>query len=270
MFRCKYGEAKLATRIRNVIMKKIWRIPLFLMIIITLGVSILVAALVYIPRSRSTITILYLGRCCLIDGYHVEYGNDLEARWTIREFWFQSDGRFLIDLQFDYISEDPEISKIYFSINTTTVEGDFEYVGSTILLMVSSAYRRLDGTYFRGEDLTDIIPITANSTNLRLCFARYGGQFNLPRRREGTTSRGIAVIFSWIRVFREKNDEELYYQWMQGSDVWKSEKAEVNKTYSNISGGFLVYYPIPESVTSPLLVRPSYEFDYIKWIKENM
>ena len=257
----------MVSRIREVMMKKIWRIPLFLLIIISLVVSIIIAAVTYTPRVPST-TPVVLGTGHLIDGYHVAYAKDLEARWTAQKFWLHSDGKFLIDLQCDYISEDPRVSKIYFSHdNTSTVEVDFEYVGSVILLVVTATYRDEPFGDFAHEDLTDIIPIVANSVNSRLCFATYEEKFDLPIKKKGMSLYGIELKISWIRVFREKNDGELYYQWMQGdSDVWGGEELEVDKTYNNFSGGFLVYYPIPENMTSPVPLN----FNYVKWIRENM
>lgn len=271
----------MATRIKNGTSKKIWKIRLFLLIIsflliiITLGFSIGGLVLMDTTKPPSTLYISFRSYD-FVDRRHIVYEEDFEARWTVREFRFQSDGRFLIDLQLDYLSEDPKTSKIYYSYPTkyTTIEGDFEYVCSTVLLQISSVYIHPYTLHtLITDDLKVFIPITATSVNSKLCFAEYEREFDLPREKRGSsTLYGITVDFSWIRVFRDKNDEQFYYQWIPG---WSSvsakndERLEADKTYSNISGDFGVYYPIPENVTSPLLM-PSDRFDYVEWIRENM
>ena len=242
------------------------------LIVVSILVVILITILsfhIYRVNNPTDKVEVVLGTGHLIDGYHVTYGKDLEARWTAQNFRLSSDGSFMLDLRCDYLSENPKQSKVYYSSdNISTLELDLEYIGSVILLMVQATYRLEFFGDFTHEDLTEIIPILANSTNSKLCFAKYEGNFDLPSEKKGETLYGLEVRISWIRVFIDKTDETFYYQWMQGdSDVWGGRKLEADKTYNNLSGGFLVYYPIPEEGTSPLL---PYEFDYLEWIKENV
>jgi hypothetical protein len=263
-------KGNMVSRIREVMMKKIWRTSLFSLIIITLGVSIMVAALVYTPRLPSTISVV-LGTGHLIDGYHVVYGESLEARWIAQDFRLSSDGSFMLDLRCDYLSENPKQSKVYYSFdNISTLEVDLDYLGSVVLVKVEAVYEMKGFGDFAHGSLTEIIPIVPEFTDSKSCVIEYEGVFSadVDVTKVMNQAYGLGVQLSWIRIFIVKNEETLYYQWMQGGySVWGGEKLEVDKTYSNISGGFLVYYPTPESVTSPL--HP-YEFDYVKWIKENM
>jgi len=270
MLHCKCGEYRVAAKIRDVMMKKIWRIPLFLLMVFILGVSITAVAVIYNPRVTPTLPVV-LGTGHLIDGYHVEYGENLEAGWTAQMFRLSSNGSFALDLRFDYISENPTVGKIYYSQdNVSTLEVDFEYVTSVALMQVGSVYKLEPWGDFGHGSVTGIMPVVPKYTDSKSCLIECRGNFspNVDVTKVMTQAYGLEFKLSWIRVFRDKNNGTFYYQWLQGgSDVWGSRKLEVDKTYNDLSGGFGVYYPIPESVTSPLL---PWEFDYVKWIRENV
>lgn len=205
-----------------------------------------------------------LGTGHLIDGYHVVYEKDFEAEWTAQNFRLRNNGMFLVDLKCEYKSKDTDICKVYGG-GVSTV-GDLEYVGSVVFLQVSAVYRQEFFGDFTHVDLTEIIPLTADSVNSAHCQTEYSGSFNPPSERKREELYALEIKISWVRIF--KDEENFYYQWMQGdSDVWSGEKLETDRIYNNLSGGFLVYYPIPEGMTSLLL---PYEFDYVQWIKENL
>lgn len=264
------SEQMVAAKIKRIMMKKIWRIPLFLLVIVTLGVSFVTIAVIYNKRVTSTPPVV-LGTGHLIDGYHVVYDGNLKAKWTAQMFRLSSDGNLKVDLRCDYISENPTLSKIFYSQdNVSILEVDLEYETSIILLRIGSVYKLEPWGDFAHGDITEVVPIAPKFTDSKSCFIEYRGNFSLEVNvtKVMTEAYALEVKFSWIRVFREKNNGTFYYQWLQGdSDVWEGRKLEVDKTYNDLSGGFLVYYPIPESVTSPLLPL---EFDYVKWIEENV
>jgi len=269
MFHCKCGEQKVAAKIKNVMMKRIWRIPLFLLIVIILGVSSIAVAVIYTQRVTPTPPVV-LGTGHLIDGYHVTYGENLKARWTAQMFRLSSNGSFTLDLRFDYISENPTLSKVFYSQdNVSTLEVDLENISSVVLLQVGSAYKLEPWGDFVHGTVTGVIPIAPKFVDSKSCLIEYTGNFspNVDVAKVMEQAYALEVKLSWIRVFRDNDNGTLYYQWLQGnSDVWAGRKLEVDKTYYDLSGGFGVYYPIPESVTSP----SSIGFDYVNWIKENV
>jgi len=248
--------------------KRIWRIPIFLLIAIILGVSTTAVAVIYTQRVTLTPRIV-LGTGHLVDGYHVAYGENLKAGWTAQMFRLSSNGSFTLDLRFDYISENPTVGKVYYSQdNVSTLEVDFEYVTSVALMQVGSVYKLEPWGDFVHGSVTGIIPIVPEFADSKSCLIEYNGKFspNVDVTKIMTQAYGLEFKLSWIRVFIDKNNGTFYYQWLQGnSDVWAGRKLEADKTYNNLSGGFLVYYSIPESVTSP----SSMGFDYVQWIREN-
>jgi len=256
-----------AVEIRSIMMKRIWRIPFFLLVIVALGVSFVAVAVIYKERVPSTPPVV-LGTGHLIDGYHVAYDGNLKAKWTAEMFRLSSDGNFKLDLRCDYISENPTSSKIFYSQDNVSIsEVDWEYKTSIILLQIGSVYKLEPWGDFAHGDATEIIPNAPKFTDSSSCLIEYRGNFSpeVNVTKVMTDAYALEVKFSWIRVFREKNSGAFYYQWLQGdSDVWGGRKLEVDKTYNGLSGGFLVYYPIPESVTLPLLPLG---FDYVKWIE---
>ena len=244
------------------------------LIVVSILVVILITILgfyVFRVKNPTDKVEVVLGTGHLIDGYHVKYGKDLEARWTAQNFRLSSDGSFMLDLRYDYISENPNQSKVYYSPdNISILEVDLDYVGSVVLLQVGVVYELEPWGDFAHGDLTGLIPLVPKLTDSKSCLVEYEGIFSTEVNvtRVMTLAYGLEVKLSWIRVFTEKNNGTLYYQWLQGdSDVWGGKKLETDKVHSNVSGGFGVYYPIPENVTSPLL---PYEFDYVEWIKENV
>lgn len=264
------ARKRVAARIRNVIMmKRIWKVPLLPLIIVMLGVSITAVAVIYTSRIAPAPSVV-LGTGHLIDGYHVAYGENLSAKWVAQMFCLSRHGDFSLDLRCDYFTENPTLGKIYHSQDNVSVsEVDLEYATSIILLQVGSAYKLEPWGDFTHGEATGIVPVASKFTNSKSCLIQYRGSFSpeVNVTELMTQAYAIEVRLSWIRVFREKNNGTCYYQWLQGnSDVWTGKKLEVDKTYSDLSGGFEVYYPIPESVTSPLL---PWEFDYVEWIKEN-
>lgn len=267
-FHSKYGEEKVAAKIEYVMMKRIWRIPVFLLIVIVLGASIVAVVVVCTQRVNPALSIV-LGTGHLIDGYHVAYGEDLKATWTAEMFRLSGNGSFTLDVRFDYVSENPTVGKVFYSQDSvSTLEVDFEYVTSIALMRVGSVYEWEPWGDFLHSSVTGIIPIVPKFTDSRSCLFEYRGGFSsdVDVAKVMTQAYGLEFMMSWIRVFRDKNEGTFYYQWLQGnSDVWGGTKLEVDRTYSDLSGGFGVYYPIPESMTSP----SSIGFDYVKWIKEN-
>jgi len=252
-------------------MKRIWRIPLFLLIVFILGVSIMAVAVIYNSRVIPS-PLIVLGAGTLIDGYHVEYGENLEAEWTAQMLRLSSNGSFALDLRFDYISENPTESKIYYSQGSVSSEVDFEFVTSVALMQVESVYKVgsswRDVTY---DTIAGIIPNIPKFSDSKSCLIEYRGKFSPEVNLTKTMTKAYALVvrLSWIRVFREKNNGTFYYQWLQGNQPSTKAGRElvVDETYYDISGSFLVYYPIPENVTSPLLPM---EFNYVKWIRENI
>lgn len=239
-----------------------------------LGISMTAVMITYYPRATPTVPVA-LGTSGLIDGYHVAYGENLKAGWTAQMFRLSSSGSFTLDLRFDYVSENPTVSKIYYSeVDVPTFEVDFEYVTSVSLLKVVSVNKWTQwGDYVNG-DVTGIIPIVPKFTDSKSCLIEVKGNFSpeIDVTKLMTQTDGFEFQFSWIRVFKDKGvfrDKEIgtfYYQWLQGNtDRW-SGKLEVDKTYHDLSGGFEVYYPIPAGITSPLV---PWGFDYEKWINEN-
>jgi len=141
-------------------------------------------------------------------------------------------------------------------------------VGSIVLLQVSSTYemKGFGGSHFA---LPDVIPIVPKWTDSKSCLVEYAGNFssNVNVTKVLTTAWGIDFRLSWVRVFTDRNDESLYYQWMQGSaNIGGGKNLEIDRVHET-SGNYQVYYPIPENVTSTL--NPG-EFDYVKWIRENI
>jgi len=258
----------MTSRIKEVMIRKIWKIPVYFMLAL-IGASVVTAAAIHVLRSRST-TYVVLGTGHLIDGYHVVYGESLEARWIAQNFRLSSDGSFMLDLRCDYLSENPKQSKVYYSFdNISTLEVDLDYLGSVVLVKIEAVYEMKGFGDFAHGSLTEVIPIVPEFTDSKSCVIEYEGVFSadVDVTKVMNQAYGLGVQLSWIRIFIVKNEGTLYYQWLQSSsNVWGGKKLEVDKTYNNVSGKFSVYYPIPESLTSPLL---PYEFDYVKWIREN-
>lgn len=260
----------MAFKVRSILMNRIWKIPLLLLLVLTAGVSFVAIAVIYNGKTASTPPIV-LGTGHLIDGYHVVYDENIKAKWTAQMFHISSDGNFKLNLRCDYISENPTLSKVLYSQdNVTTLEVNLEYVTSIILLQIKPTYKVEPWGDFAHGSVTEIIPITPKYTNSASCLVEYSGNFssevNVTKvMREAYV---LEVKLSWVRVFREQNSGALYYQWLQAcSDVWTGKKLEVGKIYNDLFGEFAVYYPIPESATS--LILPS-EFNYVKWINENI
>ncbi|MCJ7424864.1 hypothetical protein MUP01_11460 [Candidatus Bathyarchaeota archaeon] len=138
---------------------------------------------------------------------------------------------------------------------------------SVVLLRVSAAYELEPWGDYSHESVTGIIPIFPKFTDSESCSVEYSGIFSpdVNVAKVMTSAFGLEFRLSWVRVFKDSN-ATFYYQWLQGgSDVWGGRPLEVDKTYNDLSGDFMVYYPIPESVTSAIPLG----FDYVKWIKDN-
>ena len=260
----------MTNRIRNFAIKKIWIITLLLLIITIMGVSIAACTHAEIYNSRTTSTPhVVLGTGHLIDGYHVVYGENLEATWTAQSFRLGSNGSFMLYLEYNYVSENP--SKVCYHADNIlrTHVVDLEYVASVVILQVGAVYELEPWGDFVHGDMTGLVPLVPKSEDSKSCLIEYEGKFldGVNVTKVMSLAYGFEVKLSWVRIFAKKYLGTLYYQWLQGaSDVWGGEMLEVDKTYSNISDRFSVYYPIPQELTS--FLRP-YEFDYVKWIWEN-
>jgi len=141
-------------------------------------------------------------------------------------------------------------------------------MGSTVLLRAGVTYEMKGfGDFFHGS-LTRVIPLIPKSTDSKTCYAEYKGNFSTTVNVTEVMTRayGIEVQISWVRVFEDKNDGTLYYQWLQGrSNIWEGKNLEIDELHHNVSGRFGVYYPIPRNVTSP-----GSKFNYVTWIEENI
>jgi hypothetical protein len=252
------------SRIRDVTTRKIWRIPSLLLIVVAVFTT--TPVVFYTDRRTPTISV-NLGSGCLIDGYHVVYGENLTARWTASAFRLNSNNSFSLDLRFDYISENPTSARVLYSgENVSTLETDLEYVTSLVLFQVCSANRSEPEEDYEFR-YTEVIPILPKSSDSNSCLIEYCGNFPLGINLERimTQESALNFLYSWIRIFRDSNGT-FYYQWLQGGqNVYHLAFVEMDKIYDNLSETLLVYYPIPENVTSPLL-----EFDYVKWLRENV
>jgi hypothetical protein len=250
-------------------MKRIWRIPLFLLLVIILGISTTTVVVYYAERPAIVISVA-LGTGGLIDGYHVKYGENLTARWAAHVFRLSSNGSFSLDLRLDYVSENPTSAKVFYSEdNVSTLVIDPECVTSVVLLCARAAYELEPWGDYAHESVSGVIPIYPKSTDSKSCSVEYCGNFSSSVNVTKVMAQAFGLEFqlSWVRVFRDSN-ATLYYQWLQGdSNVWQGRELELDKTYDNLSGGFKVYYPIPESVASALV---PWEFDYVKWIRDTV
>lgn len=95
---------------------------MLLLIVIILGASTATLVVFYTERHTLAISVA-LGTGGLIDGYHVEYGENLTAIWTAHAFRLKNNGSFSLDLSFDYTSENPTSAKVFYSQdNVSTLE----------------------------------------------------------------------------------------------------------------------------------------------------
>ena len=198
-----------------------------------------------------------LGTGHLIDGRDIIYGATLKANWHAKTFKMESNGKFSINIECNYLSDNPT---------------NMSYVGSVLLMMVRAEYWSLFYHYGDGSlsPLTDVIPVVCQSSEPDSCFVNYEGNFQIPDEKiESQLLHSFEVQLSWIRVFTDDNGMR-YYQWMQGNQRTYPKELELDIVYEDETGSFLVYYPKPEWKTHVLLPGFRQQFDYVSWIKQKL
>lgn len=200
-------------------------------------------------------TSIVIGTDSLVDPSTI-YDGMLKANWCARTFKMCSSGRFRINIEFTYLSDNPN---------------GMRYIGSVLLMMVWSCYLLEPWGDFSHNPLTNVIPAICQSDGPNSATVRYEGNFMLPDEEMSgyKTLYAFELPVSWIRVFAD-NDGMWSYQWIQGDkNVFSEGKLDLDQVHRDITGSFRVYQPLPETQTT-LLYPASYEFDYVSWIKKNL
>jgi hypothetical protein len=148
--------------------------------------------------------IIALGTNSLAD-VNIEGDKDLKATWQVQEFWWEKDGAFHLNSQFEYNSENP---------------AQLHYLGSVAFLHVQSLYKQDtpmgDWTVYSH---TGVIPVPCREQKINRCSFDYHNELKLPQlqRQEDNNSRldVLKVGFSWVRVFEDSTGIR-YYQWIRG------------------------------------------------------
>ncbi|MFY3740141.1 MAG: hypothetical protein HMLIMOIP_000566 [Candidatus Nitrosomirales archaeon] len=214
-----------------------------------------------VPVSQSTVRI----GGHLIDGYYVVYANEQKATWEASPLVLYSNGTLSVNLKMNYLSEDPTVARICHCYTATqpteVVAENIKPVASAVFLDLGIvvSFQGNVGGYSIGR----IIPAEANSLNEKSAEALI--TFNFPNLANSTTGAGgLTLRVAWVRIF-EDADGNRYYQWMQPHETYDEHSVVKVNEKGNISGSFLVYYPIPEEYTQPLDT-----FDYARWIRETI
>ncbi len=205
---------------------------------------------------------LVFGTGGLIDGDHVVQGKELKANWR-GGAELKGDNSFSVGFYPSYLSDNPKSAKYYASPHEVLEEiiPDMRPVTSAVFIQMEAVYKDQSGNLSR-QQLTKVIPVLAIHVSDREINAVYDGTYEMPTRANEELYL-ISIKISWLRVFQDNNGN-WYYQWIEGSKDALNLSNAFKPDETSATAELVVYYPIPERLTSP----ESFGFDYVKWIKE--
>lgn len=247
----------------------------------TVGLAVATMILLFFAQLTSkgyaTEEMVFFGKGGLIDGQYLSYDENLKASWKANSFVMYGNGTFSLDLELTYLSENPTVAKVYRSDKAEnqveTIATDLHYVDSFALVRVAGDYVYKSSMFAAGEkrDFTDIIPIKTIRIDNQNSTLSYTGTFKIADEPpEYLKFNKYIIELSWVRIFKDEAGN-AFYQWLQSDDYCggtgcSSQVVPLDER-REVSGSFLVYYPLPQEFARP---EVTLGFDYVQWSKNNV